>query len=93
MTGGKATPEVNESHHYDVTQDHEGNPIPKDDAAPVEHPQRIGRYRIEKVLGQGGFGLVYLAYDEQLNRPVTVKVPHAKLIAKPYPHRPGSRCR
>ena len=49
----------------------------------TEHPQRIGRYRIEKVLGQGSFGLVYLAHDEQLNRPVAVKVPHARLITQP----------
>ncbi|QDT91638.1 bifunctional serine/threonine-protein kinase/formylglycine-generating enzyme family protein [Gimesia algae] len=47
------------------------------------HPERIGRYRIEKILGKGGFGLVYLAYDEQLDRPVAIKVPHARLIAKP----------
>lgn len=46
-------------------------------------PQRIGRYRIERVIGQGGFGTVYLGHDEQLNRRVAVKVPHAKLIAKP----------
>jgi len=53
------------------------------DAAPGEHPQRITRYRIEKVLGKGGFGIVYLAHDEQLNRLVAVKVPHASLISKP----------
>ena len=35
------------------------------------------------MLGQGGFGLVYLAYDEQLHRRVAVKVPHARLISKP----------
>ena len=60
-----------------------GNRTPQTEAAREEHPQRIGRYRIEKVLGQGGFGLVYLAQDEQLNRPVAVKVPHARLISQP----------
>src|SRR6516162_576156 len=46
-------------------------------------PSHIGRYRIEKVLGQGGFGLVYLAHDDQLQRLVAIKVPHDKLVDKP----------
>src|SRR5262249_26159828 len=53
-------------------------PVPAD----FTLPQRIGRYRIEGVLGQGSFGLVYLAHDEQLSRPVAIKVPHARLIAE-----------
>ncbi len=72
-----------DSNPLDVTQDQQGNSLPKDEAAPSEHPECIGRYRIEKVLGKGGFGLVYLAHDEQLDRPVAVKVPNAKLISKP----------
>ena len=74
---------MNDSNPHDVTQDHQGNPIQNDEGSPAKHLQRIGRYRIEKVLGQGGFGLVYLAQDEQLNRPVAVKVPHARLISQP----------
>jgi serine/threonine protein kinase len=68
---------------YDVTQDHRENLASNGNAAPAEHPQRIGRYRIEKVLGKGGFGLVYLGHDEQLERLVAIKVPHAKLISQP----------
>ena len=45
-------------------------------------PNRIGRYRVDGVLGRGAFGLVYLARDEQLNRRVAVKVPHAELAAR-----------
>lgn len=48
----------------------------------VSTPERIGRYRIEKIIGKGGFGLVFLGHDEQLARSVAVKVPHAPLVSK-----------
>ncbi|MFJ9561045.1 serine/threonine-protein kinase [Streptomyces fuscichromogenes] len=36
--------------------------------------ERIGRYRLERRLGTGAFGTVWLAYDDQLDAPVAVKV-------------------
>src|SRR5216684_1763517 len=70
---------------YDATSDgSSGQVVPAaGDVAPTQPPERIGRYRIEKVLGKGGFGLVYLAHDDQLQRLVAIKVPHRKLVDRP----------
>ncbi len=37
---------------------------------------RIGRFEIQRELGRGAFGTVYLATDPQLERAVALKVPH-----------------
>ena len=37
-------------------------------------PQQLGRYVIERLLGRGAMGAVYLARDPRINRPVALKV-------------------
>src|SRR5437763_552973 len=46
-------------------------------------PSHVGRYCVRALLGQGGFGRVYLVYDEHLERQVAVKVPHRPLVLDP----------
>src|SRR5947209_1590404 len=62
----------------------------KSDTAPVSRhgaagraPERVGRYAVEKVLGEGGFGTVYLARDDELRRPVAIKVPRPDRVRSP----------
>ncbi|MGO9914470.1 MAG: protein kinase domain-containing protein [Isosphaeraceae bacterium] len=45
-------------------------------------PAAIGRYRVIRQLGQGGFGRVYLGRDDDLARPVAIKVPNPERVAE-----------
>ncbi|MGB1815355.1 MAG: protein kinase domain-containing protein, partial [Rubripirellula sp.] len=60
-------PEFDETHRAHVIET---------DIKTLKH---IGRYRLESVLGKGSYGVVYKAYDGQLERHVAIKVPHARL--------------
>src|SRR5688500_12763972 len=40
----------------------------------IQPGSRLGRYEIRALLGAGGMGEVYLAHDDQLQRPVALKV-------------------
>jgi serine/threonine protein kinase len=49
--------------------------------SPPRHPEmlgRLGRYEIERLIGAGGMGLVFKAFDHELNRPLAIKMlsPH-----------------
>ena len=49
----------------------------------VAHPTKIGRYTILGLLGKGGFGQVYFAHDDDLNRPVAIKIPRPERVSQP----------
>ena len=47
------------------------------------HPTKFGRYMILRRLGKGGFGEVFLAFDEELDRQVAIKVPRPERVSWP----------
>ena len=41
---------------------------------PLDHPVQIGRYEVQRSIGRGGMGAIFLAIDKDLARPVALKI-------------------
>jgi WD40 repeat protein/tetratricopeptide (TPR) repeat protein len=52
-------------------------------ATEVELPERVGRFKVRELVGEGTFGEVYRAHDPQLDRDVALKVAKPGALASP----------
>src|SRR4051794_5727787 len=45
--------------------------------------ERVGRFLVRRLVGEGAFGRVYEAFDPQLERPVALKVARPEALTTP----------
>lgn len=65
------------------TSDRASEPSADDDAARNRIPKRLGGYRLERQLGKGGMGTVFLAKQISLDRQVAIKILKPSLTSNP----------
>lgn len=51
--------------------------------SPAGVPQKLGKYEVRSVVGQGAMGIVYEGYDPDIRRRVALKVLHEHLVNTP----------
>ena len=55
-------------------EDDDGQPLPEGEDGSLSPGTRLGRYVVLEEIGQGGMGMVFAAYDPELNRKVALKL-------------------
>ncbi len=65
------------------TQDFQSSSEGSQESVSLLPPTKIGRYTVIRRLGKGGFGDIFLAFDEDLERTVAVKLPRRERVVQP----------
>ena len=47
---------------------------------------RVGKYRIDQIIGRGAVGIVYRGYDEQIDRPLAIKTLRPEILGEIEPN-------
>ena len=74
---------MDEPENLSSTKDLQSSEEDSQESFSLLHPTKIGRYTILRRLGKGGFGEVFLAFDDDLDRPVAIKVPRRERASRP----------
>jgi eukaryotic-like serine/threonine-protein kinase len=56
---------------------------PRSASQAFDAPKRFGKFQLERELGRGGFGIVFLATDTVLKRKVALKLPRPEVVLTP----------